>query len=106
MMAPLKKNSLVVCTDESAYGVCNRVGKVLAIVKRKNPYDQMDAMALFKLHYNGQCYIIPVPYLRKATPDEKTQDKRNHVYWKDTGRNIVLSKITHERKSRTIFPYI
>jgi hypothetical protein len=105
MSLPFKKNSLVVCTDESAYGVYNRVGKVLTIVERKNPYDQMETMALFKLHYNGQWYIIPAPYLRKPTAEEKTQDKRNPVYWKNACQYLNLSKITYERKTRSIFPY-
>jgi hypothetical protein len=105
MSLSFKKNTLVVCTDESAYGVCNRVGKVFAIVERKNSYDQMETMVLFKLHYNGQWYIIPAYYLRKAEPEEKTQDKRNPVYWKNAGQYLNLSKITYERKTRSIFPY-
>lgn len=102
---PLKKNSLAVCTDENAYGVHNRVGKVLAIVERKNPYDQLETMALFKLHYNGQCYIIPAPYLRKATAEEKKQDKRNSNYWRSAEQHLNLAKITYERRVRTIYPY-
>tara|TARA_B100001758_G_scaffold245764_1_gene259418 strand:- start:3339 stop:3653 length:315 start_codon:yes stop_codon:yes gene_type:complete len=101
----LKTGSLAVCTDESAYGIINRVGKVLAIVNRKNPYDQEETMMLFKIHYNGQCYIIPDHYLRKATAEEKTQDKRNPVYWKNMNQHINLAKITWERKTRTIYPY-
>lgn len=105
MSLPFKKHSLVVCTDENAYGVHTRVGKVFAIVERKNPYDQMETMVLFKLHYNGQWYIIPAVYLRKATAEEKIRDKRNTNYWKNAGQNLNLSKITYERRTRSIFPY-
>tara|TARA_X000001036_G_C20655370_1_gene796710 strand:- start:1520 stop:1840 length:321 start_codon:yes stop_codon:yes gene_type:complete len=105
MSSAIKTGSLVVCVDESAYGVVGRVGKVFARVKRKNVYEQKETMVLFKLNYNGQHYIIPLYNVRRATDEEKQRDKRNPVYWKDTGRTLVLSKITHERKTRTIFPF-
>ena len=105
MSRSFKKNSIVVCTDEGAYGVCNRVGKVFAIVERKNPYDQLETMALFKLNYNGQWYIIPAVYLRKATAEEKKRDKRNDNYWITMEQHLNLSKITCERKTRSIYPY-
>ena len=105
MSLSFKKNSLTVCTDENAYGVHNRVGKVFAIVKRKNPYDQFETMVLFKLNYNGQWYIIPAEYVRKATAEEKKQDKRNTNYWRDQGNQLNLAKITHARRVRSIHPY-
>jgi len=105
MPLSFNKNSLVVCIDENAYGVHNRVGKVFAIVERKNPYDQMEIMVLFKLHYNGQWYIMPACYLRKANAEEKKQDKRNANYWKNAGQYLNLSKITYERRTRSIHPY-
>ena len=105
MSLSFKKNSLVVCIDEDAYGVHNRVGKVFAIVERKNPSDQFETMVLFKLNYNGQWYVIPAVYLRKATTEEKKQDKRNPSYWKNQERQLNLAKITYHRKTTTIFPY-
>jgi hypothetical protein len=105
MPLSFKNKSLVVCIDENAYGVHNRVGKVFAIVERKNPYDQMEIMVLFKLHYNGQWYIMPACYLRKANAEEKKQDKRNANYWKNAGQYLNLSKITYERRTRSIHPY-
>ena len=105
MSLSFKKNSLVICNDEQAYGVHNRVGKVFAIVERKNPYDQFETMVLFKLNYNGQWYIIPAVYLRKASAEEKKQDKRNPSYWKDEKRQLNLGKITYERRTTNIFPY-
>ena len=105
MSLSFRKNSLVVCIDEEAYGVHNRVGKVFAIVERKNPYDQFETMVLCKLNYNGQWYIIPAVYLRKASAEEKKQDKRNDHYWKDEKRQLNLGKITYERRTTNIFPY-
>ncbi len=105
MSLSFRKNSLAVCTDENAYGVHNRVGKVFAIVERENPYDQLETMVLFKLHYNGQWYIMPACYLRKATAEEKKRDKRNTNYWKNAGQHLNLSKITYERRTRSIHPY-
>ena len=105
MSLSFKKNSLVICMDKQAYGVHNRVGKVFAIVERKNPYDQFETMVLFKLNYNGQWYIIPAVYLRKASAEEKKQDKRNPSYWKDEKRQLNLGKITYERRTTNIFPY-
>ena len=55
----MRTGSIQVCIDEQAYGVYERVGKVLAVVQRENPYGVFEPMALFKLNYNGQCYIIP-----------------------------------------------
>ena len=105
MSLSFRKDSLVVCIDEEAYGVHNRVGKVFAIVERKNPYDQFETMVLFKLNYNGQWYIIPAVYLRKATAEEKKQDKRNPSYWKNQERQLNLAKIAYHRKTTSIFPY-
>ena len=101
MSLSLKKNSLVVCTDEQAYGVCNRVGKVFAIVERKNPYDRLETMALFKLNYNGQWYIIPAVYLRKATAEEKTGQAQHQQYWKDQRRKATQSCENHVSSQKT-----
>ena len=102
----MRTGSIQVCIDEQAYGVYERVGKVLAVVQRENPYGVFEPMALFKLNYNGQCYIIPTHYLRKATAEEKNQDKRNSHYWNNTEQRLNLTKITWERRTRTVHPYI
>jgi len=50
-------------------------------------------MAVIKLHYNGQNYVIPLGNLRKATDKEKCSDPRHDNYWTNVEKQINLNKI-------------
>ena len=72
----MRKGSIVVANDASSHGTFQRVAKILEIVDRES-----ERIAVVKLHYNGQIYIIPLKHLDKATPLQKRRDQRNPAYW-------------------------
>lgn len=83
-----RTGSLLVATNEYSAGTYNNVGKAIAIVDRKNNDEVWESMTLFKLHYNGQQFIIPTSQLRKATPEEKKKNKVNPSYSKSSIINL------------------
>lgn len=81
--------------DDAIY---NRVGKVLEIVEREASGYPLEVrfyekIAVFKLHYNGQLYMVPLAHLRKATNEEKRADPRESNYWRNSEQSINLSKV-------------
>ena len=94
----VRTGSIVTNTEPLDYGTFGRTAKVLAIVDRYF-VDQVvgekhyEKMAIVKLHYNGQLYIVPEKSLRKATNEEKKKDPRNTTYWKNAGTSLNLSKV-------------
>tara|TARA_B100001063_G_C16634134_1_gene487414 strand:- start:31 stop:474 length:444 start_codon:yes stop_codon:yes gene_type:complete len=81
--------------DDAIY---NRVGKVLEIVEREGSGHPLgvryyEKIAVFKLHYNGQLYMVPLTHLRKATNEEKRADPRASNYWRNSQQSINLSKV-------------
>lgn len=99
-MASYRTGSIVIATNENCCGTYKRVGKAIAIVTRDN-----ESMTLFRLHYNGQYYIIPSGQLRKATLDEKKYDKKDKSYWNKRGTGINLARIYNVTSPTSCMPY-
>jgi hypothetical protein len=64
-------------------GLDGRVGKVLRIVTRGN-----HELCVFKLHYNGERYVVPSEFLVTPTTEEKKLDKKNSTYWRDEHQSV------------------
>lgn len=101
IMASLRTGSIVVCTNERCDGTFRRVGKAMAIVEREG-----HSMTLFRLHYNGQYYVIPTEQLRKATPEEKKRDKKSPSEWAQTPATLNLSRVYKVNRPTTCAPYV
>ena len=99
-MASFRTGSIVVCTDQRCDGTFSRVGKAIAIVER-----QGESITLFRLHYNGQYYIIPTQYLRKATTDEKKYDKKCTSSWARTPSRLNLASVYKVQRPTSCSPY-
>lgn len=98
--AKFRTNSIVTAIDSTCDATFQRVGKALAIVERTPPHGgKRESMTIFKLNYNGQLYVIPSKYLRKARVDEKKNDPRNQMYWKNMGEHINLTHVSHKLKA-------
>jgi hypothetical protein len=85
-----RKGSIVIATDETSDGTFERVGKAIEIVQRANYENdgEYESITVFKMHYNGQVYVIPTKNLRKATAEEKRSDPKENVY----GHSSALSQ--------------
>lgn len=106
----IRKGSLVIGNDENCIGTYKRVGKVLVIVEREviDPCLEnkvYESIAVIKLHYNGQVYVIPLVNLRKATDEDKHRDPRQDNYWTNVEKKINLNKIPWVNCSQPCFVY-
>lgn len=100
-MTSIRTGSIVVCTDERCDGTFHRVGKAIAIVEREG-----HSMTLFRLHYNGQYYVIPTVNIRKATTDEKKRDKKCTSSWAQTPSRLNLAWVHNVNRPTTCAPYV
>ena len=104
-MRTFRTGSLVVATDTACDGTYNRVGKAVAKVRRINPLNVYEEMTLFRMNYNGQYYVIPSDRLRKATSEEKKQDRKDDSYWRQNNC-IRLSQIYWVARPTTYVPFL
>lgn len=88
----IRKGNIVKIAFPKENRVC--IAKVLHIVSRKNPTnDTYEDMCVVKLHYNGYLFISPRRFLEKPTDQEKRNDPRVPVYWKNTNQYLNLSAV-------------
>ena len=105
IMTTFRTGSFVVATDTACDGTYNRVGKAVAKVRRINPLNVYEEMTLFRMNYNGQYYVIPSDRLRKATSEEKKQDRKDDSYWRQNNC-IRLSQIYWVARPTTYVPFL
>lgn len=106
----IRKGSLVIGMDETCIQSYQRVSKVLVIVEREVVDPSLEnkvyeSMAVIKLHYNGQIYVIPLVNLRKATDEEKRNDPRDDNYWTTVEKQINLNKISWVDSATSCYVY-
>tara|TARA_B100001057_G_C22314965_1_gene743530 strand:+ start:67 stop:408 length:342 start_codon:yes stop_codon:yes gene_type:complete len=88
VMPPPRNGSIVMCPQRFSTPF---VGKIMKIVERQIENEEEGVMikiAVVKLHYNGEMFMVPLHQLRKATDQEKKADKKNENYWKNQSQNI------------------
>lgn len=88
----IRKGNIVKIVLPQENRVC--IAKVLYIVSRKNPInDTYEDMYVVKLHYNGYIFISPRRLLEKPSIQEKRNDPRVPIYWKNTNQHLNLGKV-------------
>ena len=101
IMVSFRTGSIVICTNERCDGTFHRVGKAMSILEREG-----ESMTLFRMHYNGQYYIIPTGQLRKATLEEKKCDKKCPTSWARTPSRLNLACVYKVQRPTSCTPYL
>ena len=105
IMSTFRTGTFVMAMDGVCDGTYHRVGKAIAKVQRKNPFNEYQEMTLFRMNYNGQYYIIPSDRLRPATQDEKKGDPKDMHYWQKN-ISINVTQIHWVSRPTSYVPYV